>query len=88
MTPNFPDRLLRAYKRWISPALPPSCRFVPTCSEYAAQAVAQRGPFMGSLFALWRLMRCNPLVRGGYDPVPSTLKTDPSAAQCGHRARS
>ncbi len=62
--------MLGGYKRWISPALPASCRYVPSCSEYAMEAVAVRGPLVGSLLTLWRLVRCNPLARGGYDPVP------------------
>lgn len=62
--------LLRSYKRWISPALPPACRYVPTCSEYAMEAVATRGALRGLLLAAWRLLRCHPLARGGYDPVP------------------
>ncbi len=62
--------MLRGYKRWISPALPASCRYVPSCSEYAMEAIAVRGPAVGSLLALWRLVRCNPLAHGGYDPVP------------------
>ena len=62
--------LLRMYKRYVSPALPPACRYVPTCSEYAAEAVARHGVMHGSGLAAWRLMRCHPFVRGGYDPVP------------------
>jgi len=62
--------LLKLYKRMISPLLPPACRYVPTCSEYAAEAVALHGLFHGAALALWRLLRCNPLARGGYDPVP------------------
>lgn len=61
---------LKFYKRMISPALPASCRYVPTCSEYAAEAVALHGLVRGAFLALWRLLRCNPFVRGGYDPVP------------------
>jgi putative membrane protein insertion efficiency factor len=64
--------LLRGYKWAISPMLPPSCRYVPTCSEYAAEAVERHGAFRGSALALWRLLRCHPFVRGGYDPVPVT----------------
>ena len=60
---------LKFYKGLISPALPVSCRYVPTCSEYAAEAVARKGFFYGSALALWRVLRCNPLARGGYDPV-------------------
>ena len=61
--------LLRTYKRWISPALPASCRYVPTCSEYAAEAIERYGVFRGGLMAAWRLLRCHPFVKGGYDPV-------------------
>lgn len=62
--------LLKLYKQIVSPWLPASCRYVPTCSEYAAEAVAQRGIFFGTALACWRVLRCNPLGRGGYDPVP------------------
>ena len=62
--------LLTFYKQRVSPLLPPACRYVPTCSEYAAEAVAFHGFFHGAVLALWRLLRCNPLARGGYDPVP------------------
>ena len=65
--------LLKMYKSWISPWLPASCRYVPTCSEYAAEAVARYGLFHGAALAAWRLLRCNPLARGGYDPVPRKL---------------
>ena len=61
---------LKLYKGLISPLLPAACRYVPTCSEYAAEAVAYHGFFHGTALALWRLLRCNPLARGGYDPVP------------------
>jgi hypothetical protein len=63
-------RLLAGYKRWISPALPAACRYLPTCSEYAQQAIETHGAAWGSLLAVWRLLRCHPLARGGYDPVP------------------
>ncbi len=62
--------LLKMYKSLISPLLPASCRYVPTCSEYAAEAVAVHGFFHGAALAIWRLLRCNPWARGGYDPVP------------------
>ncbi len=62
--------LLRSYKRWISPHLGNNCRFVPTCSEYAMQAVEIHGVFKGGLLSLWRILRCNPLGSYGYDPVP------------------
>lgn len=48
----------------------PSCRYLPTCSEYAIDAVHSRGIFVGGVLAVWRVLRCNPLFRGGYDPVP------------------
>jgi uncharacterized protein len=64
------NTLLGIYKRLISPLLPASCRYVPTCSEYAAEAVARHGAVHGVALAVWRILRCNPLARGGYDPVP------------------
>jgi putative membrane protein insertion efficiency factor len=60
--------LLRGYKMLISPLLPRACRFEPTCSEYAAGAIRKGGLVRGSLRALWRLARCHPFCRGGYDP--------------------
>ena len=62
--------LLRGYKRWISPLLGPRCRFHPTCSEYAMQAIARFGPVKGCWLALHRVLRCHPLHPGGHDPVP------------------
>lgn len=70
--------LLWVYKRGISPLLHAAggvtgaCRFQPTCSEYAALAVATHGPLRGSWLAVWRVLRCHPLCRGGFDPVPGT----------------
>jgi putative membrane protein insertion efficiency factor len=61
---------LKLYKGLVSPMLPPACRYVPSCSEYAAEAVAHHGFFHGAALACWRVLRCNPLARGGYDPVP------------------
>jgi len=61
--------LLRVYKRWISPALPPSCRYVPTCSEYAMEAVERYGVVRGGAMAAWRVLRCHPLAKGGLDLV-------------------
>jgi putative membrane protein insertion efficiency factor len=61
---------LRLYKRFISPLLPPACRFYPTCSEYAAQAIAKHGLWRGGIMAAKRLVKCNPLHPGGVDPVP------------------
>lgn len=62
--------LIRFYRRHISPRLPASCRFYPTCSVYAIEAIELHGAFKGSILALLRLLRCNPLFPGGYDPVP------------------
>ena len=62
--------LLRFYKREISPYLPPSCRFVPTCSEYALQAGTKYGAVKGGYLAVRRILRCHPFHPGGYDPVP------------------
>jgi putative membrane protein insertion efficiency factor len=70
---NFPKlvtlSLLRAYKWAISPLLPPACRYVPTCSEYAMEAVERYGALRGGWMAFARILRCHPFVRGGYDPV-------------------
>ena len=63
--------LLRAYKWLVSPLLGPACRYVPSCSEYAMEAVARYGVLKGGLKALWRLARCHPLAKGGFDPVVS-----------------
>jgi putative membrane protein insertion efficiency factor len=61
--------LLRGYKAIVSPMLPNACRFVPTCSEYASDAVEHYGAFRGGMKAIWRLLRCHPFSAGGYDPV-------------------
>lgn len=63
--------LLRLYKRFISPLLPPACRFAPTCSEYAQEAIAKHGALRGSILAAKRLAKCHPLHPGGFDPVPN-----------------
>lgn len=62
--------LIRFYKRRISPMLPPSCRFHPTCSEYAYEAVEKYGILRGGRLAIWRILRCNPFGGCGWDPVP------------------
>ena len=65
--------ILRAiwfYQASVSPLFPPRCRYIPTCSEYALQAVEKYGPLRGGFMALRRFLRCNPFHKGGYDPVP------------------
>jgi hypothetical protein len=62
--------LIRAYQRLLSPLLPPRCRFHPSCSHYALEAVQRLGPWRGGLLALRRILRCHPLNPGGADPVP------------------
>jgi uncharacterized protein len=71
---------LRLYQRLISPLLPPACRYVPTCSEYARDAVELHGPAKGAMLAAWRLLRCHPFSRGGYDPV-SHAHSEPALEQ-------
>lgn len=77
-------RLILFYQRWISPLLPPRCRFYPSCSEYALTAIELHGGLKGSALATKRICRCHPLSAGGYDPVPgsvpvSTEKNDNNA---------
>ncbi|RUM44152.1 MAG: membrane protein insertion efficiency factor YidD [Desulfocapsa sp.] len=62
--------MIKGYRYLISPLLPPSCRFTPTCSCYAAEAISTHGPLKGIFLALARVIRCNPFCEGGYDPVP------------------
>ncbi len=77
--------LLAFYKRWLSPALhslqPGGCKFLPTCSEYAAVAIATHGPLRGCALAAWRLLRCHPFTRGGFDPVPPRAFRSAAAAR-------
>lgn len=61
--------MIKLYQRLISPLFPPSCRFYPTCSEYAVQSISKHGAVMGSIKAIWRILRCNPFNKGGFDPV-------------------
>jgi uncharacterized protein len=65
--------MVRLYQRTISRVLPPSCRFSPTCSSYMIQAVERHGALRGVLLGVWRILRCNPFCRGGYDPVPEVF---------------
>jgi putative membrane protein insertion efficiency factor len=66
---SFALLIVRLYQRWVSPSLPPSCRYVPTCSDYAMEAIERYGVLRGGLMGAWRLLRCHPFVKGGYDPV-------------------
>lgn len=63
-------RLIEFYQKNISPKKPPRCRFFPTCSQYAVEAIEKFGTVKGSVLAVLRLLRCTPLSKGGYDPVP------------------
>ncbi len=58
------------YRRYLSPLKPPCCRFTPTCSQYALEALRKHGPVKGLALAVWRVLRCNPWGGSGYDPVP------------------
>lgn len=70
---------IRVYRRWISPYTPPSCRFSPTCSAYAEEALRELGPLRAVPLILWRLARCQPFAKGGYDPVPAPKGGTPPA---------
>jgi hypothetical protein len=69
--------LLRGYQRWISPGLPPRCRFQPTCSAYAVEALQVHGLVRGTALAVWRLLRCAPWHPGGVDFVPPGRPSSP-----------
>ncbi len=73
--------LVRFYQRVLSGLKPPTCRYYPTCSEYAAQAIAHQGLLRGLLLAAWRLLRCNPFSPGGYDPGPWTAEGEGRARE-------
>lgn len=79
---NVAVQILRGYKWAISPMFPPACRYVPTCSEYAMEAIDRFGVFRGGLMALWRLLRCHPFVKGGYDPVLRHVKVGGRESVC------
>jgi len=63
-------KMIRYYQRTISPQTGASCRYLPTCSQYAVEAIETHGAYKGTLLAVWRILRCNPFSKGGYDPVP------------------
>nr|MBQ8890398.1 membrane protein insertion efficiency factor YidD [Clostridia bacterium] len=66
--------LVRLYRKFISPLKPPCCRFTPSCSAYAIEAFEKRGFFVGFGLSVWRILRCNPFCRAGYDPVPENRR--------------
>ena len=70
---------IRAYQRWISPAFPRRCKYEPTCSAYAVDAIERFGVVRGLLLGAWRLLRCNPFSHGGFDPVPEHFTFRPPA---------
>jgi putative membrane protein insertion efficiency factor len=76
---RVPLAVIGAYQRWISPRRPRRCRYEPTCSAYAVDAVERFGVLRGTTLAIWRLLRCNPFSHGGFDPVPRrfTLRVGP-----------
>ena len=74
---------IRAYRRWISPYTPPSCRFHPTCSAYGIVAIQRHGVLKGSLLTIWRILRCQPFSAGGLDPVPERGRWRPAVREPG-----
>lgn len=84
---TVPILLIRFYQAVISPLLGPSCRFTPTCSRYALEAFQTHNFFVASWLTIWRILRCNPFTRGGYDPVPpgkNTLAGNSKDKVCTH----
>ena len=76
--------LIRGYRMFISPLFPPTCRFQPTCSMYAIQAIERFGAWRGGWMAVRRILRCHPFHPGGYDPVPEVLRKN-TVRGCSHR---
>ena len=66
--------LIQGYRQLISPLFPPTCRFQPTCSQYALEAIELYGVWQGGMMAIWRVLRCHPFHPSGYDPVPTEIK--------------
>ena len=82
--------LINLYRKFISPIKPSCCRFTPTCSAYALEAFRKRGFFVGLILTVWRILRCNPFSKGGYDPVPEhgfRTKTDDSDIETGENVK-
>lgn len=73
--------LVRLYQKFISPIKPSCCRFTPTCSAYAYEAFRTRGFFVGLALSVWRILRCNPFSKGGYDPVPPPWRPSAESAR-------
>jgi len=62
--------IIRVYQKWVSPLLGNNCRFFPSCSQYAIEALRKYGVLKGVCYSLWRIVRCNPFCKGGFDPIP------------------
>jgi hypothetical protein len=77
---------IRIYQRWISPAFAPRCRYYPSCSEYAAESIRELGPVRGLILAGWRLLRCNPFSKGGFDEVADRRLFRSTATRSGRAA--
>lgn len=75
---------IRIYRRLVSPLLGARCRYYPTCSQYAEQAVRELGPFRGTIVAVWRVLRCNPMSSGGLDPLESRRLFRPGPPESAH----
>ncbi|MBN1865397.1 MAG: membrane protein insertion efficiency factor YidD [Victivallales bacterium] len=80
-------KIVRLYKRLVSPWLPPACRFVPTCSEYAERAFETHGFLGGTRLTVWRLLRCQPFCKGGFDPVPKPKNYETSVLNMQYKGR-
>jgi len=76
--------MIRFYKKYISSGLPPSCKYHPTCSQYAIDALERFGAVRGTILAAWRILRCNPFSRGGFDPIPEHFCE--GKQKCGRKA--
>ena len=74
MVKNLFIQIIKLYKKYISPMKRTKCPYFPSCSDYGLEAIEVNGPFIGSLLALWRIIRCNPFIKGKYDPVPKIRK--------------
>lgn len=74
---------IRAYQRWISPAFAPRCRYYPTCSDYALEAIRELGPIRGIILGAWRILRCNPFSHGGFDELSNRrlFRNTPTASE-------